>query len=241
MNRLILCEGKTDAILLSYYLEKICGWAHTKNAPKDLSIKEHETNESINWYKKGGEWLLICGVGGKDNFGSFFLREIKNPLVKTNAFEKIAVVLDRDERDAKDIEQALIESFNNVISNIQNQKWTQCMYTDSFDLLQSLEFLLIVIPAKQQGALETVLLDAISENEYDRNIVEKSKQFVSSIRPEADKYIKSDRLQLKANLNVTWAIQSPEKVFDFIDEQIRNVHWEGAKTLRDCFKELEKI
>jgi len=26
MNKLILCEGKTDAILLSYYLGKTAGW-----------------------------------------------------------------------------------------------------------------------------------------------------------------------------------------------------------------------
>lgn len=36
MNKLILREGKTDAILLSYYLEKTCGWTHG-NAPKGLN------------------------------------------------------------------------------------------------------------------------------------------------------------------------------------------------------------
>jgi len=35
MNKMILCEGKTDAILLSYYLKKTCGWTH-RNAPKSL-------------------------------------------------------------------------------------------------------------------------------------------------------------------------------------------------------------
>jgi hypothetical protein len=28
MNSIILCEGKTDAILLGYYLMRVCGYAH---------------------------------------------------------------------------------------------------------------------------------------------------------------------------------------------------------------------
>lgn len=241
MNRLILCEGKTDAILLSYYLGKICGWTYTSKQPKDLLIKEDNLNESISWYEKDGERLLICGVGGKSNFGNFFAREIVNPLVKANAFEKIAIVVDRDNQSAEEIEQNLSDELDHFFSSIKNQMWTHCEYIDSFGLAQHIEFLLVSIPINQQGALETVLLEAISEDEYDKNIVEKSKQFVSSIRPQADKYIKSDRLQLKADLSVTWAIQSPEKVFDFIDEQIRNAQWEKSKTLRTCFNELEKI
>lgn len=241
MNRLILCEGKTDAILLSYYLEKVCGWTHTKKAPKDLLIREDGHNESINWYKKDENMLLICSVGGKNNFDRFFMREIRNPLVKANAFGKIAIVIDRDNLTVEEIEQSISEEYKQFISNVQDQNWTHCEYIDSFGLAQSFEFLLVSIPVDQQGALETALLNAISENEYDKNIVEKSKHFVSQMRSEADKYITSDRLQLKADLSVTWAIQSPQKVFDFIDEQIRDVHWENSITLRKCFRELEKI
>ncbi|MBQ2986562.1 MAG: hypothetical protein IJE23_03670 [Tyzzerella sp.] len=72
MNKLILCEGETDAILLSYYLGKIAGWKYCEKAPKNIDIKKHNDNESVNWYKKGKDYLLICGVGGKDNFGRFF-------------------------------------------------------------------------------------------------------------------------------------------------------------------------
>ena len=33
MNSLILCEGSTDAIFLSYYLNKVYGWEYCRNAP----------------------------------------------------------------------------------------------------------------------------------------------------------------------------------------------------------------
>jgi len=55
MNKLILCEGKTDAILLSYYLERTCGWTH-RNPVVSLAVKTDETkNESAYWYNRGGK------------------------------------------------------------------------------------------------------------------------------------------------------------------------------------------
>jgi hypothetical protein len=94
---------------------------------------------------------------------------------------------------------------------------------------------------EHQGALETVLLDAISEDPYDANIVNLVTQFVKTMRAEAGKYITSDRKELKARLGVTWAVQYPEKVFKLINEQIQSVPWEESEVLKRCFEELIKI
>ena len=42
MNDLILCEGKTDAILLSYYLGRMRGWESVRKGPKGLEIRADE-------------------------------------------------------------------------------------------------------------------------------------------------------------------------------------------------------
>ena len=81
MNSLILCEGATDAILLSYYLKKVSGWTYTAKAPDGLNIRSTRGNESVNWYKRGNDYLLICGVGGKDNFIGFFHQSLENPII----------------------------------------------------------------------------------------------------------------------------------------------------------------
>lgn len=96
MNSLILCEGATDAILLSYYLKKVSGWTYTAKAPDGLNIRSTRGNESVNWYKRGNDYLLICGVGGKDNFTGFFHQSLENPIIHAGAFEIIAVITDRD-------------------------------------------------------------------------------------------------------------------------------------------------
>lgn len=241
MNKLILCEGKTDAILLSYYLGKIAGWKFVKKGPSGLAIQQPNDNESISWYKKENDYLLICGVGGKDNFGNFFDERIKTPLVTTNAFDKIALITDRDERTLENICASLTEDMSGFFADIQDRVWCNNSYYDGFGMEKTVELLLIVIPKEHSGALETVMLDAISEEPYDKNIVEKTAAFVQQMRTEADKYISTDRLQLKAHLGVTWAVQFPEKVFSMIDEQINSVQWEQYDVLKECFGMLNEI
>lgn len=220
---MILCEGKTDAILLSYYLEKTCGWTH-RNAPKSLAIKVDEIKgESAYWYRKEDESLLICGVGGKDNFGSFYKEKIHPTMVDTNAFSKIAVVTDRDNREEKSILDSFRALFRPIITNVDNDTWISNIYENSYKQEAIVDFLLVVIPADKEGALETLLLEAISENQYDKTIVNRSITYVDEILPFAAEYIQKNRLKLKACLGATWAIQYPEKIFSFIDEQKNDV------------------
>ncbi len=241
MNKLILCEGETDAILLSYYLEKVAGWKYSKKGPLDI-VKKQE-NESVNWYKKDKDYLLICEVGGKDNFGRFFINTIQKPMVFStgNAFEKIVFITDRDTRTTNEIEDSLIADMRGFFGDIRDKKWCENVYQDSYGINNTVETLLIVIPREHSGALETVMLDAISENAYDKVIVDKTASFLEQIRADAEKYICSDRLQMKAHLGVTWAVQFPEKVFSRIDEQIRHVQWEKYEVLQECFGMLMEM
>ena len=241
MKKLILCEGETDAILLSYYLEKVAGWVYSRKCPQGLSIRATAQNESVNWYKKDDDYLLICAVGGKDNFKSFFDEKIKNPLLLTNAFEKISIVTDRDNREIETIEASAASVLDMSCAEVRNNQWVDCSYTNQYGIAKTFSTLLVIIPNEQQGALETAMLRAIAEDTYDKNIVEKAGVFANQMRVEANRYISTDRLKLKAHLGLTWAIQYPEKVFTKIDEQIRNVRWEESETLRSCFSALIEI
>jgi len=241
VNSLILCEGATDAILLSYYLKKVSGWTYTAKAPDGLNIRSTRGNERVNWYKRGNDYLLICGVGGKDNITGFSHQSLENPIIHAGAFEKIAVITDRDKRETAAIEQSVVSAFGGLFPDVEDRRWILNKSSDAFEMEKDREILLLIIPETHEGALETIMLDAISEDEYDKNIVDHCRSFVANMRSEASRYISSDRLKLKAELGVTWAIQYPEKVFSLIDEVIQEVPWETYETLRECFKPLEEI
>ena len=80
MIRIILCEGETDATLLGLYLEKTTSWRYNTERKPKLKMNIPQTvplsnKKSFN-YIKDNEDLLICAVGGKDNFGGFFTEYI---------------------------------------------------------------------------------------------------------------------------------------------------------------------
>lgn len=81
MTRIIMCEGETDLILISYYLEKVKGWVYN-STPKGLTINftEQENKAACNYQNSNKDELLICAVGGKNNFGNFFNEHLKNRL-----------------------------------------------------------------------------------------------------------------------------------------------------------------
>lgn len=187
MNKLILCEGVTDAILLSYYLARVAGWKFSPKNPQGAAISATKQNESVNWYKKGGDYLLICAVGGKDNFKSFFNEKIREPVLVSDAFEKIAFVTDRDKRRTEEIEAIFSSAMEIMSDNVRNNQWVNCSYVNKYGIENSFEVLLVIIPDEQQGELETVMLDAIAENKYDRNIVEKSGEFAEQMSIEASR------------------------------------------------------
>lgn len=110
MKRIILCEGSTDTAFLGYYMSKVFGWNYVPVNDKDLTsvgITNRKSNESMKWYKKENDFLVICGVGGKDNFKKFFEVQLKEMITLTGDFDKIAVVTDRDDKSIKSIEEAL--------------------------------------------------------------------------------------------------------------------------------------
>lgn len=74
MKSLILCEGKTDAILLSYYMCHMYGWnplsSKDRKKLKSLSIKADTPTQNADWCQRNNDYLLICSVGGNSNFGN---------------------------------------------------------------------------------------------------------------------------------------------------------------------------
>lgn len=134
-------------------------------------------------------------------------RHFSTTIHSDESFEKLAIVTDIDDGTIQEIESRFHELFPPLSESFCDRKWCPATVENAYGIPTEIQTLLVTLPKDQQGALERSLLTALSENdEYDRNIIDKSCAFVHSIRPYAKRYISSDRLAQKAELNVAFAI-----------------------------------
>lgn len=242
MRTLILCEGKTDAVLLSYLLGKEAGWKYTREKNLWMIDEDDRRDESANWYKRGKDYILICGVGGKTNFGNYFLNNLYQPILQeAHKIDRLVYVIDKDNDCIEDLKNKIEADLQPICNNIIIGEWAENVFIDPFGMSKKIDILALIVPENQEGALENVLLDAISEREYDKNLVDKSILFVEEIKDEAREYIINSRLELKAKLSVVFAIRSPQKVFSLIDELIKSVDWEKYQSIKSLFQKILAI
>lgn len=246
MIRIILCEGETEATLLGLYLEKTTSWRYNTERNPKLKINIPQTvpfsNQKAFNYIKDKEDLLICAVGGKDNFGGFFAEYIY-PMIETANLEeadfRIALMTDADEQEIKDIEKEVLEQFSPNIKNIKNNTWKKNILLNKYQEKTNVDFLLTVIPQEGAGALETVLLSALAERDAGTYIVEESEKFIDGLEPVS--YLSTDRLKLKSKLGVALSVFYPDKVFSQFDEQLQIVDWGKSKELEKCLSKIIEI
>ncbi|WP_099191958.1 DUF3226 domain-containing protein [Tepidibacter mesophilus] len=246
MRSILLCEGKTDAIILSYYLGKVKGWNYHRDNKKKLNIPvRNKDTEEVNWYKLNDDLLSIWAVGGKDNFDYAISKiiDINKIANEEDVFNKIIILRDRDNfENDEDISNDLDKSFSDkeCFLNLKNNEWIDGIYKNEFDDEMSVKCLTLIIPFDKKGALETFLLDAISElGDEEKVLINRCKSFINDFN--LTKYLNTERLRVKGELSTTLAVMYPDKVFTTIDNMLRNISWEKYKSVQESFKKLEEI
>lgn len=238
----ILCEGFTDQILISYYLNNRCGWKHIKSGRnKNVAFID---DDRIEWYSREANSLGIWPVNG-NNFSDALVSIIERCKLENDDIRKIIVVTDHDDIDS---ETKRLEALNGVVScclgeNVKafsNGEWTKFEVKDNFSAISEIETLYLLVPISGNGALETFVLNTISEdNIYAKEAIEQARSFIKNFR--SVKFLTHNREKVKAELSVSLSIFSPDKAFRTMNEYLKSVNWEKYKSFNIQFQELEKI
>jgi len=250
MKRIILCEGKTDAILISYFLIKRFGWSYTDKQVIRLPVARD--NEMLNWYrhpeKRDGE-LAIWGVGGIDNLAARLgnvIERTQNERDPKNRFERIVLFFDRDRRNEEECANLIKEWATGcklkLTGTLQLGKWTDA----TTNLLKTspesyqLSILAIVLPPDGKGNLETFLIDALKKHSnVDKHLSEEASTFIGNLPDEP--YLFRQRLRSKACLGAILSVMSPDWVFSKLDERLVQVQWEDITYVLDAYQKLDEL
>ncbi len=238
MYDIILCEGETDAILISYYLKNLMSFQYINSTPKKVP-KLNNVNNQIQWYKGNrNQYLAICPIGGSDFCHA--MNEIvhyNKSANDTEIFCKIALVMDHDD-----------DSTENVIDLIGQNLcfkepfkagiWKSFIYNNSFKAEIKSEIVCILQPDDEYGALETFVLKMLSQNDLENeNVVKQVKKFIADFS--SKKYLKHRRDKTKAELSVSLSVICPSKTFTTINEFLSKIAWEKYNGFKQQFRLLE--
>lgn len=236
MQRAILCEGKTDAILASYMLGKLHGWGFNNQLtrkPKVTLPVVHE-NECLTWYSRNGVDLAIWGVGGYTELPTKMKAVADRTRAEGNAqlrFSHLVVVCDRDTRTEDEcianVSRWLMDAGITLNAALQLGQWLDgkvaLARTPPAD--HDVKVLMVVVPPNSPGELESFLLTALSDdNDGDKELVDKAKTFIDGV-PDPP-YLVKRRLRAKAWLGAVLSVMSPDWVFSELDNRMKQVKWE---------------
>ena len=240
MKSIILCEGSTDFVLLQYFMRKVYGW-------EDKKTNEQARSKYIRYIRtmfKDADSLSIGGCGGSNRIlpGFDHIMEYNSLSAESESYDKVVIITDRDECET---ERVFIEKLEKILQerNMKaqecvNNKWVGCLYKNGHGKDCVFSLLILVIPFEETGAMETFLVNAISQNNsYDAGIIENCNTFVSNIDKEK-RYLTKRRYITKAKFDVYFSVRTAAEQFMERQNILKNIEWEKYIKIQKDFEKL---
>lgn len=244
MNNLILCEGFDDVFILGYYLFKTEKWTYDPSGKfSDLYgfPKVNFRNQVIEVYKKGKDSLAIWCVGGKDSFEKplDFVRKVNNNY-PDRGIHQVFILSDRDDYQIADClskMQNMLNEHGISIGTLQNNQKNTVRYEEEGEVYE-LNVIPTIIPFEEDGALETVLMNAIEEiGKEEQFIVGEAKKYVDEICKSGNvkSYLQHNREILKAKFSSCISITNPDRSTALFNTLLMSHSWEESETIKKHF------
>jgi len=250
MKRVIICEGKTDAILISYFLIKSFGWIYTEKSVVGLPFDAG--SEVLNWYQhpeKPDQELAIWGAGGINEIPAKLWHVIDRTKLETtsvNRFTHIVVFFDRNNRSEAECRDLVgkwaIDSGVEITDDLHLGQWSKARVAlrKEPEEFHDLRVLSVALPPDSEGNLEIFLTNCIrNHSEYDSDLVDKAQGFIGSIPDEP--YLGRARYRPKACLGAILSVISPDWVFSELHKRLTLVKWEEIKSVEAVYEKLSEL
>jgi hypothetical protein len=179
---------------------------------------------------------LYWGVGGRTRFRKPVQKIWQiNRFDKDNAFDRIIIVVDRDEEEEEEEEDAIIDEFTKLleVSHLIINEWVVASYTDRFEKVGEVEIMLLIVPFNETGALETVMIKSLEEDD-DEQIITQCCGFIDSIKTQ--KYLLKRREKLKAKLSTIVSIIVPDRAVDSLVDMVKGIVWNKYNAVNEVFR-----
>lgn len=234
MRTVILCEGTTDLLMIQFVLQYKYGWKY------DGFTENSETNALLNKkLKKNNDIIKIINCRGIMNIPQELLKikDIISLATKKDEFiDKVIVLIDHDTINSNkefidEINKKVDSQFDEININ------SEVTWTINSVIYENINVALFIkcVPERQTGAIEDVLLMALTTDEIEQEIIDESRQFVSSIAKQQDRYLQRKSLISKAIFNTYFSIRVPEEAYKERARTLNAFDWKSNQVLEEIF------
>lgn len=231
ITELMLVEGVSDVLLISYYLQNVYGWNHEKK--NQLGMVAFDDYERIENLTKNGNQLILCGIGGNGKFQHFVDQHRITSMIAERDISSLIVVTDRDNSSTKKIEIRISKVIEGVL--LKSGEWKSNVIMDSFGQKKMIDTYLLIIPEDKSGALEKVIIDALKDIPEEAELMEEVMQFIDSLKegvvPELNNENKAD----KAAVGTFFSARSPQNAMRSFGVFISQIDWGKSDSLNKLF------
>lgn len=231
MIELVLVEGVSDVQLISYYLQKVYDWKHEKDNMLGMEpLDEHEYIESLS---KNGKQIVLCGVGGNGKFAHFVEVHRINYMIVEKEISSLMVVTDRDEASDARIRAQINDAFDQI--SVESNRWKENTIQDSFGLGKNVYTYLLIIPAKEKGALERVIIDALNDIPEETVLIQEIEQFIATLKEGVVPDLSKTNNANKAIVGTFFSVRYPKKAMRSFGVFISKIDWSKSASLNRLF------
>lgn len=231
MTELVLVEGVSDVQLISHYLQNVYGWNHERDNLLGIEpLDEHEHIESLS---KNGNQLVLCGVGGNGKFAHFVERHRVNDMIVEKDISSLIVVTDRDDASDLRIRRVINNSLKRISVNVG--QWKDNIIQDSFGQTKNIDTYLLIIPSNEKGALERVIIDALSDIPKENALIQEVIQFIDSLKGTLVPDLNQTNKANKATVGTFFSVRNPKNAMRSFGVFISKVEWSKSTSLSQLF------
>ncbi len=241
MKSIILCEGTTDLLLLQFLLEYKYGYKYKTSVvnPKSSKLKSKTLD-------KDKSSIEIRACDGIDNIP----KELKSVIDKNiyaqqeEVYHTIMVLIDKDTAIS---DMQFLSKCNYCAlkgwKSFKVEEWLEYEMMTTFNETIKLKVYFKSIPEVGVGAIENVMLDALSTDSDDKIIVNKCEKFIDHIKKKhaSKKYIKNESAKYKAIFNTYFAIRIPNQKYNERAKILRAYDWVNNDILNQTFSFLDEL
>lgn len=237
MTEVMLVEGVTDILLISYYLQNVCGWKYEKS--NNLGIVPLDDYEHIESLSKEDNQLILCGVGGNGKFAYFVEKHRINSMIIERDIDSLMVVTDRDEDSIGKITRRI----NGILEGItiKAAAWIENNINDSFGQSKCMNTYLLVVPADKAGALENVIINALKDIPGETVLIQEVIKFIEFLKveivPELEQVNKAD----KATVGTFFSVRNPKNAMRSFGAFISKIDWSKSDSLNELFLPFKSL